>query len=257
MILAIDIGNSNIVVGGLTEDATIFIERLSTDCEKTELEYAIDLKNILEIHKVPWESIEGSILSSVVPPVSSTIRQAVEKLLGQTPLLVGPGIKTGLNLLVDNPTLLGSDRVADAVAAAAYYPLPAIVVDMGTATTISVVDKDKNFLGGFITAGVRTALNSMTRKTSQLPQINLDAPAPVIGTNTVDCMRSGILYGTASMLDHITARMEEELKEPACVVATGGLARFIIPYCQRKILYDDGLLLKGLLLLYQKNRPSV
>lgn len=257
MILAIDIGNTNIVCGCLEKTKTRFIERLATGTHKTDLEYAIQLKHIFELNHIAPEDIEGSIISSVVPPVSGVFKLSVEKLLHKSPLMVHPGMNTGLTFLVDSPKLLGSDRVVDAVAAVCLYDGPLIVIDMGTSTTISAISKDKQFLGGFISPGVRVALDSLTMRASKLPNIGLEEPQAVIGTNTVDCMKSGVIYGTASILDGVIARMEKEIGEPATVVATGGLGRFIIPHCKRKILYDDSLLLKGLEILYEKNRTAV
>lgn len=258
MIFAIDIGNTNIVFGGIDEKKTYFTERVSTDLNKTELEYAIIFKNLLEFRNIRMEDIEGCIISSVVPPVSQTVRAAAERVLKKTPLLVGPGVKNGLNILIDNPATLGADMVVGAVAAIRLYqrreePMPLILFDMGTATTISVIDKKGGFLGGMITPGPRVALESLASGTAQLPMISLTAPKKVIGTNTIDCMRSGIVYGNAAMAEGIIARVEKELGEKTVVVATGGLARFILPYCSREIIYDDDLLLKGLLFIYRKN----
>ena len=171
-------------------------------------------------------------------------------------LVVGPGIKTGLRILLDNPAQLGSDRVADAVAAVNFYPTPLILIDMGTATTISVIDKEKNFLGGLIIPGLRVSLDSLTNRTSQLPKISLVPAKRVIGTNTIDCMKSGIIHSTASSIDGVIERIEEELGESCTVVSTGGLANVVIPYCKRSIKLDETLLLKGLRIIYEKNAPQ-
>ena len=254
MILAIDMGNSNIVVGGLDDNKTYFEERITTDDRKTSLEYAILLKNILEIHKVKKNDIEGSIMASVVPPLNAAISSAVKKILGYHPMLVGAGIKTGMNIIMDNPKTVGSDMIVDAVAAIREYPGPIIIIDMGTATTMSVVDKNGNYIGGIIYPGLRVSLDSLSSKTAQLPSISLDIPKRVIGKNTIDCMRSGIMYGNAGMIDGILEHMEEELGEPATIIATGGLSRFAVPPCKNKIIYDDALLLKGLMIIYEKNK---
>lgn len=254
MILAIDIGNSNIVVGCVKDQNSWYIERISTDLEKTALEYAVLFRTILELHHVNKEDIDGSILSSVVPALSGTIEDAVGKILpGKRVLTVGPGIKTGLKIAIDNPAQLGADLVVAAVAALKEYPVPLIIIDMGTATTISAVDKDKTFRGVCIVPGLRVSMRSLVSNTAQLPLIGLDAPKHVIGTNTIDSMKSGAIYGNADMLDGLICRMEKELKSPAAVIATGGLAPFVIPHCKHSIIYDDGLLLKGLKLLYDKN----
>lgn len=256
MILAVDIGNSNIVLGCFENEEILFIERLSTNQNSTSLEYTILIKNILELNKLSHHSFEGGIISSVVPSVTHTVQDAMVRLTGKHVMVVGPGIKTGLKILLDNPAQLGSDRVADAVAAVHDYPCPLIIVDMGTATTISVIDREKNFLGGMIMPGLRVSLDSLTMRTSQLPKISLDPPKKVIGTNTVDCMRSGIIYSTASSIDGAVQRIEEELGETCTVVSTGGLAKAIIPYCRRDIIIDDRLLLKGLMYIYNKNKKS-
>lgn len=254
MVLAVDIGNSNIVLGCFEGEHIQFVERLSTNQSSTSLEYTVLIKTILELNQISSDTIDGAIISSVVPSATYTVRDAVLRLTGQKAMIVGPGIKTGLKIKLDNPVQLGSDRVADAVAAIHDYPTPLIIIDMGTATTISVIDADKNFLGGVIIPGLMVSLDSLTNRTSQLPKISLDPPKHVIGTNTVDCMKSGIIYSTASSIEGVVARIEEEMGCPCTVISTGGLANSIIPYCKRKITIDDQLLLKGLMIIYHKNR---
>ena len=254
MILALDMGNTNIVVGCIDSEKTYFVERLTTNHNKTSTEYAINIKNILEIHGICTADIEGSILSSVVPPLNAAISSAVKKILGHHPMLVGSGIKTGMNILMDNPKTVGSDLIVDAVAAIRDYPCPIIVIDMGTATTMSVVDPAGNYIGGTILPGLRISLDTLSSKTAQLPSISLDIPKKVIGKNTIDCMRSGIMYGNAGMIDGLSDRIEEELGQPASLVATGGLSRFIMPLCRHQIQYDEALMLKGLLILFEKNK---
>ena len=254
MILALDMGNTNIVVGGIDDEQTYFVERITTDLIKTSLEYAVSIKNILEIHHIDASEIEGAIISSVVPPLNATLSSAIKKILGFRPKLVGSGMKTGMNILMDNPKSVGSDQIVDAVAASHEHPLPLIVIDMGTATTMCVVDKHRNYIGGIILPGLKVSLDSLSSKTAQLPYISLEVPDRVIGKNTIDCMRAGIIFGNVDMIDGIIDRMERELGQPATVVATGGLSRFITPMCRHKIICDDALLLKGLLILYQKNK---
>ncbi|MDO4299630.1 MAG: type III pantothenate kinase [Lachnospiraceae bacterium] len=253
MVLAVDIGNSNIVLGCFENDRIHFIERLSTNQNSTALEYTVLIKNILELNNLSHLSFQGGIISSVVPSVTHTVQEAMMRLTKKPVMVVGPGIRTGLKIMLDNPAQLGSDRVADAVAAINEYPCPLIIIDMGTATTISAVDRNKNFLGGMIIPGLRVSLESLTMRTSQLPKISLDPPKKVIGSNTIDCMRSGIIYSTAASIDGVVARMEEELGETCTVISTGGLAKTIIPYCKRDIIIDDKLLLKGLMIIYNKN----
>ena len=254
MILAIDIGNTNIVVGCIEEEKIYFIERISTNHTKTELEYAIDLKTILDIHHIKRSEIEGAIISSVVPQITNAAKLAVEKILKKEPMVLGPGVKTGLNIVLDNPGEMGADRVADAVAALAQYPVPLVIVDMGTATTISVLDDKKRYIGGMILPGVRISLDALTSRASQLSGISIEAPKRIIGKNTIECMKSGVIYSNAAALDGIVDRIEEELGQKITVVATGGLARKIVPHCRREILLDEDLLLKGLLIIYEKNR---
>lgn len=254
MILALDMGNTNIVVGCIDDKKTYFVERITTNHNKTGMEYAINIKNILEIHGISTGQIEGAILSSVVPPLNAAISSAVKKILGYHPMLVGSGIKTGLNILMDNPKSTGTDMIVDAVAAIRDYPCPIIIIDMGTATTMSVVDCAGNYIGGVILPGLKVSLDSLSSKTAQLPSISLDIPKKVIGKNTIDCMRSGIMYGCAGMIDGIIDRMEDELGQKASLVATGGLSRFVTPLCRHQITYDNDLMLKGLLILYQKNK---
>lgn len=253
MVLAIDIGNSNIVVGCFDRDQVRLLERLSTNRSATALEYAVLIRAVLELGGLSAKDFDGGIVCSVVPAVTHSVRDAVEKITGKQPLVVGPGLKTGLSIRLDNPAQLGSDRVADAVGAIAHYPCPLIIIDMGTATTISVVDENRQFIGGMIMPGLRISTEALTSRTSMLPQIALENPKKVIGRNTVDCMRSGIIFGCASTLDGAITRIEEELGKKCTVVSTGGNARLVVPYCRRQILLDDTLLLKGLMQLYAKN----
>ncbi|MEG0369512.1 MAG: type III pantothenate kinase [Hungatella sp.] len=256
MILALDMGNTNIVVGGIDDERTYFVERITTNSDKTDLEYAVSIKNILEIHQIERTQIEGAILASVVPPLNTTLLSAIEKICGFRPMLVGSGMKTGLNILMDNPKTVGSDLIVDSVAALNAYPCPIIIMDMGTATTMCVIDPSGNYIGGVILPGLKVSLNSLSSKTAQLPYISLDIPDKVIGKNTIDCMRAGILFGNASMIDGIIDRMEKELGMPATLLATGGLAKLVTPLCKHSIIYDDALLLKGLLILYKKNKEA-
>lgn len=254
MILAIDIGNTNIVIGCISNEKTLFVERLSTDTTKTELEYAISFKNVLELYHINPEELNGSIISSVVPPITNIIRDSVIKITGKKVMIIGPGVKTGLNILMDNPAQLGSDLVANAVAGIHEYPVPLIIIDMGTATTISIVDKNKNYIGGMIMPGIRVSSDTLTQRTSQLPKISLEPPKKLIGTNTIDCMKSGIVHGNAACIDGMVSRIQKDLGQKATVVATGGLAKTIVPLCDAEIILDDALLLKGLNYIYEKNR---
>lgn len=253
MILAIDIGNSNIVLGGVQGDEILFEARLRTDATKTSDEYCIDVKMILEVYEVPVKEVEGAIISSVVPQVMNSIKTALMKLCGVEPLVVGPGLKTGLNIKIENPAQTGADLVVGCVAALQAHKPPMIVIDMGTATTMIALDSTGAFIGGCIAPGVKISMDALTSRTALLPGLQLDQPRKAIGRNTIDCMRSGIMMGSACMLDGMVQRMEEELEEKATVVVTGGIAKFIIPMCRTPMVYDKDLLLKGLVHLYREN----
>lgn len=256
MILAVDIGNTNIVLGCIEGKGIVKEARMATDLIKTSDQYCAELKVMLDLLEVDRHAIEGSIISSVVPPVLNSFKTAIIKLTGKAPLVVGPGIKTGLNILLDNPAMAGGDLIVGAVAALAEYKPPLLIVDMGTATTLTALDAKGNFLGGSIFPGVKISAEALSGKTAQLPAISLEAPKKAIGRNTIDSMRSGLMMGTAAMLDGMIQRMEEELGSPATVIATGGIARFVIPMCRREMIYDKDLLLKGLGLLYENNRKK-
>ena len=230
MILAIDIGNTNIVLGCVDDNKTYFIERLSTIKTKMELEYAIDIKMVLDIHGIKPEKLEGAIISSVVPQITYVVKEAAEKILKKETLVIGPGVKNGLNILMDNPAQLGSDLVANAVAGIAEYKAPMMIFDLGTATTVSVIDEKKNYIGGMIYPGVNISLNALTENASQLQGIS------------------------AAAIDGIIDRIEEAIGQPMTAIATGGLSKKIVPYCKREVILDDDLLLKGLLIIYRKNR---
>ena len=254
MILTIDIGNTNIVVGGIDKDKTHFIERISTVRTKTELEYAIDIKLLLDINKIKADQIEGGIISSVVPQITNIVKIAAEKILKTEVMVLAAGVKTGLNIKIDNPAQLGADLVANAVAGIHNYPVPLIIIDMGTATTLSVVDEKKQYIGGMILPGPRISLDALTARASQLSGISLEAPKNIVGKNTIECMKSGIVYSNAAAMDGMIERIEEEIGSKATVVATGGLAKSIIPHCKREVILDEELMLKGLYIIYEKNK---
>lgn len=254
MILTVDIGNSNIVLGGVEGETIAFEARLRTDATKTSDEYCIDLKMILDVYHISIESIEGSIVASVVPQVLNSIQTAIMKLTGKKCLVVGPGLKTGLNIAIENPAQTGADLVVGSVAALREHKPPMIIVDMGTATTMVVLDQNGALVGGCICPGVRISLDALTDRTSLLPGIQLDQPKKAIGRNTIDCMRSGIMMGNASMIDGMVERMEAELGYKTTVIATGGIAKFIVPLCKTPIIYDKDLIVKGLATLYRENR---
>lgn len=253
MILAVDIGNTNIVLGCIEDDKILFEARMATDLIKTSDQYCAELKVMLSLFEVAPEDIDGSIISSVVPPVLNSFKTAIRKLTGCSALVVGPGIKTGLNIRMDNPSEVGSDLIVAAVAAIAEYGAPLLLVDMGTATTITAIDESGAFVGGCICPGVKISMEALTGRTAQLPGISLDEPRCAIGKNTRDSMRSGIMLGAAAMLDGLLDRMEAELGAKVTVVATGGISKFVLPLCRREMVYDRSLMLKGLKLLYARN----
>ena len=256
MILTIDIGNSNIVLGGVKDDRIVFEARLRTEATKTSDQYCVDLKILMEVYGVSNKDIEGTIIASVVPQVLNSMRTAIQKLTGKVPLVVGPGLKTGLNILLENPGQTGADLVVADVAALREHKPPLIVIDMGTATTMIVLDETGALIGGCICPGVKISLDALTERTALLPGLQLDQPKKAIGRNTIDCMRSGIMMGNAAMIDGMVERMEAELGRKTTVIATGGIARFIIPMCKTPIVYDKDLLVKGLAALYRDNKRN-
>ena len=254
MLLAIDIGNTNLVIGCIENDQILFKARIATDRLRTSDQYGVEIKNMLEAYGVQIKDIDDCIISSVVPPVFNSVKTGVIKIIGKQPMVVGPGLKTGLNIHMDVPSQVGSDRIVIAVAALAEYKAPLILMDLGTATTIEVVEPENTYLGGVIIPGVKISLDALTSRAAQLPGISLDKPKTVIGKNTIDCMRSGMIYGTAAMIDGLIDRMEGELGHPSTLVATGGMAQFITPLCKHEIILEKDLLLKGLNIIYQKNK---
>ena len=254
MLLAIDIGNTNIVIGVIHHDEIVFKARIATERQRTSDQYGVEIKNMLETFGITISEIEDCIIASVVPPVFNSVHTGVMKVIGKQPMVVGPGLKTGLNIHVDIPSQVGSDRIVAAVAALAEYEAPLVLIDMGTATTIEVVEPENVYMGGIIFPGVMISLDSLTSRAAQLPGISLDKPKNIIGKNTVDCMRSGMMYGTAAMLDGVIDRIAEELGHTSTIVATGGMAQFIIPLCRHDIILEKELLLKGLNIIYKKNK---
>jgi len=256
MILTIDIGNSNIVIGGVEEDKILFEARVRTEATKTSDQYCVDLKILLDVYGIAVSDIEGAIIASVVPQVLNSMQTAVKKLTGKQSLVVGPGLKTGLNILLENPGQTGADLVVGCVAALREHKPPMIIIDMGTATTMVVLDKNGALVGGCICPGVKISMDALTDRTALLPGLQLDQPKKAIGRNTIDCMRSGIMLGNACMLDGMVARMEEELGYKTTVIATGGIGKFITPMCRTPMIYDKDLLVKGLAALYRENKRS-
>ena len=227
--------------------------RLATNTSDLPNDYAMKMRQSFAFDSIDYHEFEGAILSSVVPQVNRAIRSAVRKLTGLECIIVGAGIKTGVNVKIDDPGTLAGDLITGTVGALSMYKPPIIIVDMGTATTIVAVDKDGAYIGGAIVPGVNLSFEALSQGTSLLPNISIEAPRKCIATNTVDSMKSGAVFGTAAMIDGMIDRMEEELGQSATVVATGGLSGGIIPYCKHEIKHEPDLLLKGLAILYQKN----
>lgn len=258
MILAIDLGNTSVTFGCIDEitGKTIFEERIHTDFEKTSIEYAVSIKTIMDIHNVNASDIIGGILSSSVPPVTRQVRNAAEMILGKSILEVGPGIKTGVDIKIDDPAALGPDLLVGAVAGMSEYGAPLILIDMGTATTISVITDQKRFIGGMIIPGVKVSINGLALRAAHLPDIAIKKPEKLINGGTVGAMQSGSIYGHAACIDGMVERIWDDLGYKTTVVATGGFARTVIPCCKQEIIIDSQLLMKGLLILYQKNNKK-
>ncbi|MBR3560097.1 MAG: type III pantothenate kinase [Oscillospiraceae bacterium] len=254
MLLAIDIGNTHIVIGCIENDKIVCEARIATDKTRTSDQYGVEIKSMIEAFGCRIDDVEDCIISSVVPPVFNAVRSGVYKITERKPMVVGHGLKTGLDIRMDNPSQVGSDRIVIAVAALARREPPLILIDMGTATTVEVIEPRNKYLGGVIMPGARVSLDALTNSTAQLPGINLDRPGKIIAKNTVDSMRSGIMYGTAAMLDGVIERMEEELGHPSTIVATGGVAPYVIPLCKHKIALERDLLLRGLNVIYKMNK---
>lgn len=255
MFLAIDIGNTNITLGVYKNNQTLFVSRLATDRLRTTDQYAIEFSQIFALYGISTDCFKGCAMSSVVPELSGEISEAVKRIINIEPMILGPGIKTGMNILIDNPAQLGADLLAGCVGAAALYPLPCLVIDLGTASKISVVDRNGSFRGCTIAPGIGISLDALSARTSQLPSISLKTPAKAIGKNTVDSMQSGTVFGYASMIDGMCEKLEEELGEKVMTtVATGGLAKDLVKSCKRDIIYNGELILYGLKVLYNKNK---
>lgn len=254
MLLALDMGNTNIVLGCIDDNNNIYGQaRIKTDKFKTDAEYAVILKNILDIYNINISDISGAAVSSVVPPLNETLKRAVKTVTGLDAAFMTVKSADDLKIAVDNPKQLGNDLIVAAAAALSIAEPPLIIIDMGTATTFSVIDADGVFCGTSIIPGIEISIEALSTGTSQLPHIELEAPGSVIGKNTVDSMKSGIIFGSAAMLDGMIERISYAMGTTPCVIATGGLARLVVPYCRRSIIYDENLLLKGLKLLYDKN----
>ena len=254
MILAVDIGNTAVTLGCVEGREILNLARLETSPARSSDEYAVLMERVLSLRGVSLHAFEGAAIASVVPPLTEVLRRAVRLITGHDALVVGAGVKTGLNIGIDDPTQMGADLVAGAVAALDAHEPPVIIVDMGTATTISVIDPNSRLLGGAILPGAAVSLEALSGTASLLPRVSLEAPKRAIGSSTIECMKSGAVFGAACAIDGMIDRIEDELGESSALVATGGLASRIIPYCRHDIEIDDYMLLRGLSLIWQKNR---
>lgn len=255
MILTIDVGNTNIVFGVFDGEKLVFESRADTNRHRMADQYSVIITQVFDLYGVDKKEIDGAVISSVVPPVSDQLKISVQKLFGIAPLMVGAGVKTGVDIRIDDPSTLGADLACGAAAAKELYPLPCIVIDLGTATKVYAVDKNGAMIGGIIAPGVKISLEALAGRTTSLPMISLEGHAPVIGKNTVDCMRSGVLYGHAGMLDSFIDRFQKQLGE-ATVVATGGFIHVLKDYCRHEFTVNPQLVMDGMRIIYNKNKPK-
>jgi type III pantothenate kinase len=255
VILAVDIGNTNIVVGLFEKDRLLISFRLASEQNRTADEYGVLMGQFLQHGGIRDNMIEGCIISSVVPPLNEAVEQAVIRYCGiSSPLFVGPGVKTGLSIKIENPKEVGADRVCDAVAVTALYGAPAIVVDFGTATTFSAVDESGAFIGGAIAPGVMTSSEALFSKASKLPKVDILRPKTVIGKSTVAAMQSGIFFGTIGMVNELVTRIKAEMGYAGIkVIATGGLARAVATEVAAIDFVDPDITLQGLRIIYERN----
>jgi len=254
MLLVLDVGNTNIGLGLFQGEGLLHHWRVATRREGTSDEYAILLRNLLEGVKAPLDAIDGVMMASVVPPLDGTLAEMVRSLLKVTPLTVGPGTKTGMPILYDNPREVGADRIVNAVATFAQYGGPAIVVDFGTATTFDAISARGEYLGGVIAPGIGISAEALFERAAKLPRIEIARPRSVIGKTTVESMQSGLFYGSLALVDGVVRRMQEEMGGTRVVVGTGGLAHLILADSEAVERVDPLLTLTGLRLLYERNR---
>lgn len=255
MLMTIDVGNTNTVIGAFDDtESIVFSMRIETNASRMADEYTVLISNYLMLNDIPAKEITAAIISSVVPPVTGQIRTSLRRLFGIDCMVVGPGVKTGLNIRIDDPATLGADMCCAGVAAKVFYTLPCIVIDLGTASKVLAVNEKGDFLGGIISIGVEMAFKALSSGTAALPLISGGEVTHAIGTNTIDCMRSGVIIGMASMIDGFVERFTQEIGSVKSVVATGGYSPIVMPYCRSEMVFDADLLLKGMLAIYKKNR---
>ena len=256
MILTVDIGNTTMTIGLFTPEGVLeFRGSIKTDKNKTRDQIAVDFLDMFRLNGGDIHRVAGAVISSVVPPMTGAAAAAIRRLAGVEPMIVGPGLKTGMNILAEIHNQLGSDIVASSVSALQKYPAPIIVIDMGTATTFSYLGKN-TYEGCVIFPGVRIAVEALSGRAAELPHISIEDPPSVMARSTIDAMRAGVVYGNAGLIDSMIQRMEEAAKPAATVVMTGGNAELIRKHCKRRIIYDENLLIDGLYYLYQKNQKK-
>ena len=255
MLLVFDVGNTNIVLGLYDGDKMIYHWRAATNELKTADEYAASLGMMFQLDGVTFDMVTDIIISSVVPPVNPTLEYLCRRYFHVEPMMVGPGMKTGLNILYDNPRELGADRIVNAVAGITLYGGPLIIIDLGTATTFCAIDEKKRYLGGAVTPGIGISMEALFQRASKLPRIELTPASSVICKNTVSAMQSGIYYGAIGQVDGIVRRMKKEMGyKEIKVIATGGLADLIASQSETIDVIDPLLTLKGLYILFKKSR---
>lgn len=254
MFLVVDVGNTNIVLGIYRGRELLHHFRIGTNRQSTVDEYGVLIYDLFQMSKIDVRGIEGVIISSVVPPLMHVLEELCEKYLHRKPLIVGPGIKTGLNLRYENPREVGADRIVNAVAAIEQYGGPLVVVDFGTATTFDCVDAKGNYLGGAIVPGIGISTEALYQRASKLPRIELEKPKKVIGRNTVHAMQAGIIFGYAGQVDGIVERIRREMEAEPKVIATGGLAELIASEASTIQEVNPWLTLEGLRLIYERNQ---
>lgn len=254
MLLTVDIGNSYISFACFKGNEILFVSDIVTDLYKSSDQYAVEMIQIANLNNIDVKEIKGAVLCSVVPDITQTIKSAIEKICGVDAKVVGPGLKSGLKISIDNPAQLGSDTVSSAVAAIEKFSAPCVICDFGTATVFGIIDKNKVFSGVIISAGVGTTLDVFTKKTALLPHVCIEKPKALVGTNTVSSIQSGLINGTAAMVDGIISRLKKEYGEDLTVVATGKYADVIIPSCEEKIKTSEYLIFEGMKIIYDKNK---
>jgi type III pantothenate kinase len=256
MLLAVDIGNTNVVLGLYEQEKLVQTFRVATVRSRTEDEYAVLLQQLLSLRQLTAKAVSAAIIASVVPQLTDVLISAIRQAVGREPLIVGPGLKTGMPVLYDNPHDVGADRVVDAIAAYARYQSGVIVVDFGTATTFNCVSPKGEYLGGVIVPGVKVSLEGLMQSAAKLRPVELTAPPRVLGRNTTHALQSGVIHGYAAMVDGLVDRLIDELGFPCKVIATGGLATLIGKHARRIEELDENLTLEGLRILYDRNTKA-